>query len=471
MPLEVRASTTTILNRPPPPIAAPASVAAPSAIPNVRAIIDRHSDPIERNEAFNVAYRTFALAIQQVLTPQPTDGSIRGIGRATRSTSAPIADTIPNWFAVGAHASPQVGRSMVAADRTIEALASLADARGGHDRAALFDRLDLRGESLALASRVASALERFGANESAATAVACAVTLFTSVDDATATVGIVADPRLATAVAYRIWNLVAAGAPGQSTLGRIFDAPAFVFDAFRGLFGGDPRTSAILEATTTLCRTYRALLEEGNRDIFADIGGSAEAFLRLREAGRASRPEDVLGNLALPESTAAGSRRIHERALADLAAGRSTDPRSLAAPGAGNDRVRAAFALYVSAGRTADPARRDALVRIANDLVAWREQAEIVQRAFTATKPGELDRPAVIGAITPAIQVPIGELRWTLVDFAARRGDRDGNPLTAPASELDWSSFEERWPAILDGFDVAYANRPQVWRFGDPHVR
>ena len=35
-----------------------------SDVPNVRAIIGAHADPIDRNEAFNAAYQQIALGIQ-----------------------------------------------------------------------------------------------------------------------------------------------------------------------------------------------------------------------------------------------------------------------------------------------------------------------------------------------------------------------------------------------------------------------
>ncbi|MEQ8277904.1 MAG: hypothetical protein RMA76_21740 [Deltaproteobacteria bacterium] len=429
-------------------------------IPDVRAILARHRDPVERNLHLNAAYQTIAREVQRSLQPAPRPARVGGVGRSTRADATPAAETLPNWFAVGAHASPQVGRGMRAASQTLEALEMLTVQRASREE--VFDALELNGARRTIANHVARAIDVVGSDR-AATAIGAAVALFCAVDDAAALRGLASDPRLLTQVAYRFWNLVAP-AEGRSVLDRIFNAPSAISNALFGWMGGDA-DSQILDNLATLCRTYRALLGDGNRDIFGDIGASAEAFLRLRARGPLT-PEAVLEKLHLPESSAATSRAVF--AWARDAAKHGPPPADLgdvAAPHLGNDRVRAAFALYVLAGQTEDDTYRNDLVRFGNNLIAWREQAEAVQRAFTATKPGELDRSAVVAAITPVVQVPVGRDLWTFFDFASRRGDRDGNPLTAPAGEVNWAKFEDRWPAILDSFDFAYARPAETWRF------
>ncbi len=449
---------------PPPPVAVPTPV---DPIPNVRAILARYSDPVERNLHLNAAYQTFAREIQASITsPRSAPTTTPRLGRRAFVADAappPHTNDLPNWFAVGAHASPQVGRGMRAATKALEALERSKDPNT--TRTELFDAMDLEGPRRAIAEHIARVIDVVGSNRTA-TAVGVTVALFCAVDDAAALRGLVSDPRLLTQVAYRFWNLVAPG-EGRGTVARIFDSPWSIGNAFRDWFGLDQRRdSQILENLEAMCRTYRALLGDGNRDIFGDIGASAEAFLRLRDRDGPLTPEAVVAKLALPESSATSSLAIYTWAReAARTRGPPEDLGDLTAPHLGNDRVRAAFALYVLAGRTDDPTYKANLVRFANNLVAWREQAEAVQGAFVDTAPGELDRSAVVSAITPVVQVPIGRDLWTFFDFASRLGDRDGNPLTSPAGEYNWSRFDQRWPAILDSFDYAYARPTEVWRF------
>ncbi len=417
----------------------PPTLARHDPIPNVRAIIAAHRDPIERNEAFNAAYQRIARGIQAVIGP--------GMG------------VVPNWFAVGAYASPQVGRSMMAAHQTLHALELLRSRPHPTSRDQVFDELGLRGHSRQLAVAIAGSLE-LPAGAAAATAIASFISILLATDRATSTRGL-ADPRLAIAVAYRLHALLQ---PGGGLISQ-------AFDVLRAVFDGREREQ-ILDNLERLCRTYESLLAEGNRAIFADIGGSATAFLRLNERRGPLEPETVLTSLRLPESSAAGSRRIYERAL-EHAFDRAppTDFSGMAAPGAGNDLVRAAFALYTLAGQTRDLDRKNAIVSFANNLVAWREQFETVQPAFTESRIGELDRGRVLAALTPLVQVPFNDFTWKFSSFAKRQPFRDLNPLTARAGGYDWSRFPDRWPAILDAFRVAYRHGDELWRFPNPNVR
>jgi hypothetical protein len=410
-----------------------------SDVPEVRAIIAAHSDPIARNEAFNAAYQVLANGLQDA------------IGRAP--------GTRPNWFAVGAHASPQVGRSMLAAHQTLRAIEMLRqEPAASRDR--VFDELGLEGGIRRLAGAIATALDVVGPS-GGATAIGCFVAISIATDRATSTRGLM-DPRLAIAVAYRIHELAR---PPGSILGN-------AIAGLRGVLGLDPRAAEqLLHNVGRLARTYESLLAEGNRAIFADICGSAASFLRLRERRPDLEPEDVLSQLRLPESTASGSRRVYEHAL-EHAFDRSppTDFSRLAPPGSGNDLVRAAMALYTLVGQTRDVDRKNAIVAHANNLIAWREQFETVQPAFEGTRSGELDRGRVLSALTPLVQVPFTGATWTFASFARRQHDRDGRVWTARASEYDWSKFPDRWPAILDAFELAYRNPQSVLRFPDPRL-
>jgi hypothetical protein len=429
---------------------APAPVADP--VPDVPGIIRSHRDPVARNEAFNRAYQALGSGIQEAVDP--------GFG-----FRGPSAGVLPNWFAVGAHASPQVGRSMVAAERTLKGLELLQGKPHLHDRAEIFDAMGLQGRDRQVAEQVAKALRLAGARGPEATAVASFATVLGAANRATATAGLTKDPRVAIATAWRMWHLVKP--EGKGLLGT-------ATDALRGLFGGNggARDSQVVGRVIQMAQTYRSLLADGNRAIFADIGASGEAYLRLRASLGRPTPEAVLEKLALPESSEQGAKKVYAYALAHhLDAPPPTDFRRFSGPGAGNDVVRAGFALYELAGRTEDPARKNALVAFANNLIAWREQFEAVQPAFEGARAGELSRQQVISAITPVVQVDVGGMLWTLDGFARAAGDRDGKRHTAPASEYDWSRFDDRWPAILDAFRLTYTRPEAAFRFPDPRVR
>lgn len=414
-----------------------AARARSSELPDVRAVVGAHADPIARNEAINASYQQLALGIQRV------------IGRAP--------GTYPNWFAVGVFASPQVGRSMVAAHQTERAVEMLRGGAGGASREEIFDAIGLRGGARRLASTIAATLEVAGSPDGA-TAIASFVAIMLATDRATATSALF-DPRLASAVAYRLNQLLR---PEIGILGGL-----------KSMLGIDSSAKdRVLDNMSKLCRTYVSLLEEGNRAIFLDIGGSAAEFLKFRENRGAPSPDEILRDLHLPESSAAGSRRVFEHAL-QHAFDRAppTHFAEFAPPGRGNDLVRAAFALYTLAGKTPDLDRKNALVAHANNLIAWREQFETVQPVFTDTRPDELERGRVLAALTPLVQVPFSTFTWKFSTFARRQPSRDHNPLTARTSEYDWSKFTDRWPAILDAFTAAYRKSDDIFRFPNPSVR
>lgn len=429
-----------------------ALVAGPD-IPDVKKILASSSEPIQRNEAFNAAYQAIAEGMQAVLEP----GFVRGRVRS---------EVLPNWFAVGAHASPQAGHSMIAMDRGVRALELLKGSPNVHTRKDVFDAMGFAGGIRMFAETVAGVSDGLAGRQADATALGVAAALMLSVNRASNPSALLLDPRLGVAVATRLWSVVAP--PQKGLLGTIWDG-------LKGLFGSnrDAQESEVIERVGTLLKTYKSLLGDGNRMIFADIGASAETFLRLRQkAGGSLTPDDVLKQLKLPQSDEGSARKLYQWAVANATSIRSpADVRSQVQTKSGNDAVRAGFAMYELAQRTADPRKKNALVSMANNLIAWREQAQSVQPAFVANKKGEMDRRSVLKAVTPLIQVVIGQQTWTFSDFALRRGDMDGNPLTSPASETNWSNFDERWPAILDSFQFSYAFPDDVWRFEDPKLR
>lgn len=409
-------------------------------------IIAAHADPVDRNIAFNAAYQSFGTAIQQTLG----------------------ADTLPNWFAVGAHASPQVGRSMLVVDRVVDGLELLKRHPNHYRRSDVFDAMELEGAQRTIAHAVAGAVEVAGASKAGATALAILTTLLLTAKDSGSWQGVLADPRIAVTTGLRLWELARVDEGVGGVLGT-------AWDALKGLFGRneDAQDSKVLGRVALLASSYRSLLADANTAIFRDIGGSAEAFLRLRAAnGGALTNKQVIADLHLPQSSARGAQRVYAWAKQQVNDPRTpSDFRGLARPGQGNDLVRAAFALYGDAGSAADPQEKARLVALANNLIAWREQAEVVDPRLNGERRGELDRAMLMHAVTPVVQLPIHDGAWTFFGYARRQPDRDGSPLTAQATEYNWAKFQDRWAPILDGFAYAYAHQDDVWRFPDPDVR
>ena len=70
----------------------------------------------------------------------------------------------------------------------------------------------------------------------------------------------------------------------------------------------------------------------------------------------------------------------------------------------------AAFAVYEEARRAPTPARRDALIAMGNNYVAWREQHDMAQPVFTPSpsRPDEVSRAALLEALTPLLTTDFG---------------------------------------------------------------
>ena len=107
---------------------------------------------------------------------------------------------------------------------------------------------------------------------------------------------------------------------------------------------------------------------------------------------------------------------------------------------------------------------------MANNYLAWREQHDAVQGAFTPAEPhaDEVSRPEVMRTMTPMLVVHFGTLEWTLADYAYAHEDRDGDPVTAQPTEYGWASFWDRWLAILDAFEKGYGEPTALWVMPEP---
>ncbi len=115
-----------------------------------------------------------------------------------------------------------------------------------------------------------------------------------------------------------------------------------------------------------------------------------------------------------------------------------------------------------------DSVNRNKLVRFANNFMAYREQHDSVQPAFTPpSRPvGEISRSQLMFVMTPLTQLPLGRgSMWRFNEFARGQPHQDNKPYTPKETEWNWALFRHRWPAILDAFQQGYRNPRALWDF------
>ncbi|QRK12920.1 hypothetical protein JQX13_24555 [Archangium violaceum] len=212
-----------------------------------------------------------------------------------------------------------------------------------------------------------------------------------------------------------------------------------------------------LDKAEAVVLTLERTLHGGDVAIFTDIGGAATSYLTWRQSAGAVTPERVLAEFSLSGAAPVEAQLAYDYALAH--AFDTPRPHAFDALFPGMDSrslMVAAFALYEQARLTPGRQEREAFIAMANNYLAWREQHDTVQAVFTPAWPhaDEVSRPALMRALTPLLVVHFGTLEWTLADYAYAHPDRDGNPLTSPPTEYNWAVFWERWPPILDAFEM-----------------
>ncbi|OJT25781.1 hypothetical protein BO221_07980 [Archangium sp. Cb G35] len=375
--------------------------------------------PLEDNRRITEGYIQLANAFQALLDPEFQPGGTSGLR--------------PNWFAFAPHASQAAGKGML----TTALARRILDAARGRPSLSVLEAL----ERVGLTGTLRLTVEQLSLElvvRGLPTDVASALGALTTGMNGEA----LADPRTLTTTASRLAALYW-GAPGWSPLDK---AEAVVLTLERTLHGG-------------------------NVAIFADIGGAANAYLAWRQSAGVVSPERVLSEFPL-----AGARPEEARLAYDYARTHAQDtPRPYAFdalfPGMeGRSLVVAAFALYERARLTEDPTEREALIAVANNYLAWREQHDAVQGAFTPAEAhaDEVSRPEVMRMMTPMLVVQFGTVKWTLADYAYAHEDRDGNPMTSQPTEYSWGTFWERWPPILDSFEKGYGEPTALWVMPDP---
>jgi hypothetical protein len=375
--------------------------------------------PLEDNRRITEGYIQLAHGFQALLDPDFQPGGTSGLR--------------PNWFAFAPHASQAAGKGMLNA---AIARRMLDAARGRPSLSVLeaLERVGLTGTLRLSVEQLALELVVRGLPTDAAATLGALTTGMNG--------EALADPRTLATTASRLAALY-------------WSAP--------GLLPLDKAEAVVL----TLERT----LHGGNVAIFADIGGAANAYLAWRQWAGEVRPERVLAEFQL-----AGARPEEARLAYEYAREHAHDtprPHAFDAlfPGMeARSLVVAAFALYERARLTQERTEREALIAVANNYLAWREQHDAVQGAFTpaGAYADEVSRPEVMRTMTPLLVVHFGTLKWTLADYAYAHEDRDGNPMTSPSADYGWAVFWDRWPPILDSFETGYREPTALWVMPEP---
>ncbi|XXF77933.1 hypothetical protein P2318_33510 [Myxococcaceae bacterium GXIMD 01537] len=383
----------------------------PSAVPP--------GTPLEQNRFITQGYIRTAYALQELLDPQLVPNG--------------ASDVRPNWFALAPHASQEAGKGMLGAAiarRIIDA----AQGELSPSVAAALDKGGLAGPSRLAVEKLAEALRWHGLPRDAAAALGALVGAMN--------LEALSDPRTLWTTALRLACLY-------------LDAP-----------GAQP-----LDKVESIVRTMERLLNEGNVAIFTDVGTSADLYLKWRASAGALVPDLVLRGFTLPGARPAESRRAFETALAKSPSWPAAPDFANMFPGfAAQSLMVAAFALFEQARQSPGPAARDAHIAAANLFLAWREQRDAVQPAFSPAVPprGEVSRPALMRAMTPLLCVTFGGVRWNFTEYAEAQKDRDGNPLTSKPTEYNWDLFKDRWPAILSAFNKCYGQPTALWAMPAP---
>jgi len=130
----------------------------------------------------------------------------------------------------------------------------------------------------------------------------------------------------------------------------------------------------------------------------------------------------------------------------------------------------AGFAMYENAYTINPQARRNDYLNNANMLVAWREQHDAVQPAFTPSGgvlSGEVDRVKLMKIMTPTVWLKFrGNNAWKFTnDYLTSASPVKGKAV----GSYNWGLFFDRWAPILHSFTSAYRlGRGAMWPMPSP---
>ncbi len=382
------------------------------------------SRSLETNHRITQAYIQLAQRVQTLLDPDFRPG---GTSRV-----------LNNWFSFAVHASQEAGKGMLGA-HLARAVIDAAQGEPAPSVQRALARGGVSGRELLAAEKVGDTLRWFGLSHDVAASLG---TLLSA-----ANLDVLADPRTLWITTWRLARLLQ-------------DAP-----------GTTP-----LESAEAVARTLEQLLLDGNVAIFSDIAGAARAYLAWRErsGGNAVKPAQVLEGFTLEEARPDEVQRAWVYALEHVKDSPLPTDFSSALPGVcGQSLLVAAFALFEEARLTVGAPERDALIAFANNYLAWCEQYDIVQSAFTPPTQleGEVSRSALMLAMTPTLRLELGPtIAWEFSDYTATCEDRDYNFLTSKPTEHNWALFADRWPAILTSFELGYRHREGLWTMPPPLI-
>jgi len=267
--------------------------------------------------------------------------------------------------------------------------------------------------------------------------------------------------------------------------GNLSQATAFLVAFFLGQQDGDQRLSldprvlsisanrlcAILDqpgvSLGTVANTILKMMEDGNRRIFQDIGVAAQHFLELRSDTPNRHPRQVIEHFSeRPE--------LSDRAYQDglrWAAGQDPLPTNFGQHYTFETRhlLATGMALYQRASAEKEPQLRDRLIAHAGNLLAYHEQYTVAVPAFLPDqiKPGETDRQAVMQVLTPQVDVKTRNWRWDYSQFDQE--DLDDSWWTPPCTERNWGIFADRWPPILNYFELCFQSPQSLWPMPNPN--
>ncbi|MBZ4422682.1 hypothetical protein [Myxococcus sp. RHSTA-1-4] len=377
--------------------------------------------PLRQNRFITQGYVGIAQTLQGLLDPDFQPG---GASRVR-----------PCWFAFAPHASQEAGKGMLGA-AIARRIIDLAQGESLPSVAHAYDRVGLTGSMREGAEKLSTALSWHGLPRDASAAIGALAGAMNLEP--------LSDPRTLWSTAHRFARL-------------FFQAPGVL----------------PLNKAEAMARTLERMLNEGNLAIFTDIGGAAQAYLAWRRGAGAITPERVLREFTLRGATPQQAKRAHDVLVTRTREQPApSDFASLLPDVSGPSLVVAGFALTEAARQAPGGGARDALIAIANNCFAWREQHDAVQPAFTppGRLPDEVSRPELTQALTPLLRLQLGSVMWNFSDYAATQRDRDSNPLTSKPTEYNWAGFEDRWPAILTAFTLGYRDPTALWALPQPLV-
>lgn len=230
------------------------------------------------------------------------------------------------------------------------------------------------------------------------------------------------------------------------------------------------------ERLAKVARTTRNMLEDGNRRIVSEIGVAGQDYLIYRQ-GKNPTPAQVLNEFTVAgtEQNSAQAREVYQMVESVVNGdGPLKTDWDKDFPKDSFDRTNflvAGFAAYEAARLETEPKMKNRWIDQAGALIAFREQFDIVQTAFDdGQSPDEVSRRELMEMITPWVNVPTRNFKWTFRHFASDHlPPNDDSRFTPRASEYNWADFGTRWKAILNFFDRVNADPKTLWPMPSPH--